>query len=560
MLTFSSDSMAHEAEMQAIIWYLTGIAYLDGHFDQTERQYLRDQMVSLVEQRARALVGNDLTAHQEAIDRWILHFHETVDLVAAEVGGYFTESPAEGEDITQFVTARLKLRCFELLKGFDEGGQRQLMAVADELILADGVVHPAEKAFRDDLEHLLHEPDVLDDTLVTHLDEGSVVVERASSLAVRLDDHPFLRALERDWSRDPDRFAEEAESDLRLIRSFMARLDEKRAAGNGRLAGKKEVGEFAPGDSFLDGHVHVYRAPENTDVELLVVGDLHGCYSCLKAALLQTDFFTKVEAHHLDPVKNPAMKLVLLGDYIDRGRFSFNGVLRAAIRLALVAPDDVYVLRGNHEYYIEHNGKVLAPVRPAEAMQGIQDIATQEVFASYMRLFEALPTSLLFERTMFVHAGIPRDATLKEKWKDLSSLNDPDIRFQMLWSDPSTADHVPDDLQAANARFGYGKKQFQRFMAGAGLRAMVRGHEKINEGFRVMYDDPQAQLMTVFSSGGKNNGDLPAQSGYRSVTPMALTMRHHAGVTEVVPFELDYGRFNDPKYNAFFESPIIPST
>jgi len=196
---------------------------------------------------------------------------------------------------------------------------------------------------------------------------------------------------------------------------------------------------------------------------------------------------------------------------------------------------------------------VLAPVRPAEAMQGIQDIATQEVFASYMRLFEALPTSLLFERTMFVHAGIPRDATLKEKWKDLSSLNDPDIRFQMLWSDPSSADHVPDDLQAANARFGFGRKQFQRFMGTLGLRAMVRGHEKINEGFRVMYDDPQAQLMTVFSSGGKNNGDLPKESGYRSVTPMALTMRHHAGVTEVVPFELDYGRFNDPKYNAFFE-------
>lgn len=553
MLTFSTDSMAHEAEMQAIIWYLTGIAYLDGHFDQTERQYLRDQVVALVEQRARAIVGDDLAEHQEAIDRWVIHFHEAVDTVAAEVAGYFTESPAEGEDITRFVTARLKLRCFELLERFDAGGRRQLMQVADELIAADGVVHPAERAFRDDLERLLAEPDVIDDALVTHLEEGSVVVEAASPLAVRLDDHPFLRALERDWSRDPARFAEEAESDLRLIRSFMDRLDEKRAAGAGRLAGKREVGEFAPGDSFLDGHVHVYRAPEDTDVEILCVGDLHGCYSCLKAALLQADFFTKVEAHHADPKRHPAMKLVLLGDYIDRGRFSFNGVLRAAIRLALVAPDDVYVLRGNHEYYIEHNGKVLAPVRPAEAMQGLQDIATQEVFASYMRLFEALPTSLLFERTIFVHAGIPRDATLREKWQDLSSLNDPDIRFQMLWSDPSKSDHVPDDLQAANARFGYGRKQFQRFLGQLGLRAMVRGHEKVNEGFRLSYDDPQAQLMTVFSSGGKHNDDLPKESGYRSVTPMAVTMRHHAGVTEVVPFVIDYERFNDPKYNAFFE-------
>jgi hypothetical protein len=553
MLTFSTDSMAHEAEMQAILWYLTGIAHLDGHFDTTERQYLRDQVVKLVEQRARAIVGDDIEREREAIDRWVAHFHETVDLIAAEVAGYFSESPGEGEDIGTFVTARLKLRCFELLKRFDEGGQRQLMVVADELIRADGVVHEAERAFRGDLEHLLQAPEVLDDAHLEALDAGSVVVEHAAPRAVRLDDHPFLRALERDWSRDPARFAEEAESDLRLVRAFMDRLDEKRREGAGRLAGKTDVGAFAAGDSFLDGHVHVYRAPENADVELLVVGDLHGCYSCLKAALLQADFLSKVEAHHADPEKHPAMKLVLLGDYIDRGRFSFNGVLRAAIRLALVAPDDVYVLRGNHEYYIEHNGRVLAPVRPAEAMTSLQDIARQEVFASYMKLFEALPNCLLFERTMFVHAGIPRDATQRERWKDLSSLNDPDVRFQMLWGDPSTSDVVPDELQAANARFGYGRKQFQRFMHTLGLRAMVRGHEKINEGFKLSYDDPQAQLMTLFSSGGARNEDLPAESGYRSVTPMALSMRYHAGVTEVVPFALDYERFNDPKYNAFFE-------
>lgn len=545
--------MAHEAEMQAILWYLMGIAFLDGHFDPSERQYLRDQVVKLVEQRARAIVGDDLSPHREAIERWVRHFHETLEAIAAEVSGYFTESPGEGEDIGQFVTARLKLRCFELFKRFDEGGRRQLLQVAEGLIAADGVVHPAEKAFRDDLEHLLSEPELLEDTLLTHLDAGSVVVERASVLPPRLDDHPFLRALERDWSRDPERFAEEAEADLRLVRAFINRLEAKRVQGGGRLRGKRDVGEFAPGDSFLDGHVHVYRPPEGAEVELLVVGDLHGCYSCLKAALLQVDFFAKVEAYHADPTRNPAMKLVLLGDYIDRGRFSFNGVLRAAIRLALVAPDDVYVLRGNHEYYIEHNGRVLAPVRPAEAMQSIQDRATQEVFATYMQLFEALPTSLLFERTMFVHAGIPRDATLREKWVDLSSLNDPELRFQMLWSDPSTADHVPDDLQAANARFGFGKKQFQRFMAQCGLRAMVRGHEKINEGFRVNYDDPQAQLMTVFSSGGRFNEDLPKESGYRAVTPMALTLRYRAGITEVVPFMLHYEHFNNPKYNAFFE-------
>jgi hypothetical protein len=158
-----------------------------------------------------------------------------------------------------------------------------------------------------------------------------------------------------------------------------------------------------------------------------------------------------------------------------------------------------------------------------------------------MKLFEALPTSCSSSGRSSCTRASPATRP-SEKWKDLASLNDPDVRFQMLWSDPSSADHVPDELQAANARFGFGRKQFQRFMGALGLRTMVRGHEKINEGFRVMYDDPQAQLMTVFSSGGKNNDDLPKESGYRSVTPMALTMRHRAGVTEVVPFAIDYVR------------------
>ena len=44
-----------------------------------------------------------------------------------------------------------------------------------------------------------------------------------------------------------------------------------------------------------------------------VLGDLHGCYSCLKAALLQADFFRKVQAWHDDPANNPKMVAVLLG-------------------------------------------------------------------------------------------------------------------------------------------------------------------------------------------------------------------------------------------------------
>jgi len=58
--------------------------------------------------------------------------------------------------------------------------------------------------------------------------------------------------------------------------------------------------------------------------------------------------------------------------------------------------------------------------------------------------------------------------------------------------------------------------------------------------------------VSVFSAGGKTNDDLPETSNYREVTPMALTIRYHDGISVLTPFVIDYERFNDPRYNAFF--------
>jgi hypothetical protein len=293
-------------------------------------------------------------------------------------------------------------------------------------------------------------------------------------------------------------------------------------------------------------------------VELLVLGDLHGCYSCLKAALLQADFFAKVQAYRADPKNNPRMMAVFLGDYIDRGKFSYHGILRTVMQLFVAAPGHVFVLRGNHEYYIEHKGRILAPVRPAEAMMSLEDIAPNEMFAAYMRLFEALPNFLVFDRTLFVHAGIPRDATIAEKYTGLPSLNDPDIRFQMLWSDPSDADFVPEALQSASARFPFGRRQFKAFMQRLGCTTMIRGHERVVEGFRATYNDEDIKLLSLFSAGGEHNNDLPKSSNYREVTPMALTIRYEDGISQLTPFVIDYERYNDPQYNSFFRERLAP--
>ena len=375
-------------------------------------------------------------------------------------------------------------------------------------------------------------------------------VREVAQLTPRVENYDVFRAFERPFAREKAEFAQQFTSEQAVVERVIAQLNEQRRAGAGKLGDMQDVSELADHDPFLDGYVYAHPARPDARYELLVIGDLHGCYSCLKAALLQADFFAKVDAHHLDPSK-PAMKLVLLGDYIDRGRFSYEGVLRTVMQLFLLAPKHVYVLRGNHEFYVELNGRVYGGVKPSEAIDGLQGVADESVFKIYKRLFEAMPSTLLFGRALFTHAGIPRDDTLASKWRGLASLNDPEVRFQMLWSDPSEVDYIPLDLQKSSARFPFGKRQFKSFMARTGSTLMVRGHERVIEGLRQVYHDADASLYTLFSSGGATNQDLPPTSNYREVRPVALTMMVDGGSFDLRPFAIDWERYNKVDLNGF---------
>jgi hypothetical protein len=555
MAMFSSDPAIAKKQMLAIVFLLTAFGHMDGKFALSEKRFVQEKIAELVEQRMLEAVPDPL-ARQVATARVTAQFQRVAAAIDKEIVELFTESVAEGETTEQFVYAKLALRCYELLRPFDDEARANLFGVVHELILADGVAHPKEERLRDDIQRLLAAPIEIEEieagpeTVV----ERRIEILKPQELVPRVDDHPFFTREERPYVRDKAAFLKSAEQDLALVRKVRSTLDEQRAAGAGKLAGAKSFADFAGQPPFLDGHVYVLPPDPGVEYELIVLGDLHGCYSCLKAALMQTDFLAKVQAHADDPDHTPDTRLVLLGDYIDRGRFSFDGVLRMAMRLFVTVPDSVYFLRGNHEYYLEHEGRILAPVRPAEGMMGLQGLASDAYFREYMQMFEALPTSLAFDRFYFVHAGVPRDAALAEKWKDLSSLNDPDLRFQMMWSDPSDTEVVPDELQKAVARFSYGSHQLRSFLARIGCTVMVRGHERIPEGFRTTYDFPNATLFTLFSAGGAASLDLPEESNYREVTPTGLTIRWQQGVSRVTPFALDWSRYNDPARNRFLAS------
>jgi hypothetical protein len=549
---FSSDPEVAKNQMLTIVFLLTAFGHMDGKFGLAEKRFVQEKIAALVEQRMLEAVTDPL-ARQVTTARVTAQFQKVAATIDAEIVALFSESVAEGESVEQFVHAKLALRCYELLHPFDEEARTHLFDVVHELIMADGLVHPQEAKFRDDIQRLLAAPieidefELLDDAEA----ERHILIESAETLVPRENDHPFFTREERAYPRDPSSFAKPANKDIALVRKALATLEEQRTGGAGKLTGAKSFAEFSGSRPFLDGHVYVLPPDRHKEYELIVLGDLHGCYSCLKAALLQTDFLAKVQAHADDPENTPDTRLVLLGDYIDRGRFSYDGILRTVMRLFVTVPNAVHILRGNHEYYIEHQGRILAPVRPAEGMMNLEGVADDAFFKEYMQLFEALPTSLAFDRTFFAHAGIPRHTSLAEKWQDLSSLNDPDLRFEMMWSDPSDTEIVPDELQKAVARFGYGSQQFRSFLARIGCSLMVRGHERAVEGFRTTYDFPDAKLLTLFSAGGATNVDLSETSNYREVTPMGLTLRWREGLNRITPFAIDWSRYNDSTRNRF---------
>jgi hypothetical protein len=552
MPNFSKDPQIADRQMQAIIFYLTTFGHIDGDFDASEKTFVRSYIQTLVEQRVQT--ADHILEPQlrnELVRKYTAHFHEVFETIDHEVRELFSEAVSRDEEHDNFVHAKLKLRCFEIFQGFDRAGQEQLMESIDRLILADGEAHPAEVKFRGELSQLLEADLAIE--LEEDAERPHVSVLPPATLPKTTLAHPFFDQFEHHYSRDSEKIMRQLAADRDVVQRAAHMFAAQGAAGRGKLTGKQNVAELS-GAQFQDGHVVVCPALPGKAYDLTVLGDLHGCYSCLKAAVMQARFFEKLAAYKQSPDKHPEPKLVLLGDYIDRGIFSLNGVLRSVLLLYLTAPEHVVVLRGNHEFFIEFQGNVYGGVKPSEAIDTLKPHVPMDVFRDYIALFEAMPNMLLFDRTMFVHAGIPRDRLFKERFKDLGSLNDPDIRFQMMWSDPSSADVIPAELQEQSARFSFGRLQAQRFLQRLGCHTLIRGHEKVNEGFARVYEG-DILLCTLFSSGGKDNDDLPSNSSYRQVTPMALSLTHRDGESRITPWQIDYESYNDPARNAFFKQP-----
>ncbi len=173
-------------------------------------------------------------------------------------------------------------------------------------------------------------------------------------------------------------------------------------------------------------------------------------------------------------------RVVFLGDYVDRGRYSEENI-ELLLQLKLEHPDDIFLLAGNHEGYMV---KEFYPVTFWRSL-------TQREREAYGSLFSKLPLAATSPNGILaLHGGLPDVETLEDfnriEWGD-------DNWNRIVWGDFVEVDmEVMEDW---GGRPQYGRLYFMRMMDRYQKRVLIRSHQP--HASPLMFDK---RCITIFTS------------------------------------------------------------
>jgi len=223
--------------------------------------------------------------------------------------------------------------------------------------------------------------------------------------------------------------------------------------------------------------------------EAVVVGDLHGDLESLISILKSSGVMQKM-------AKRKDATLIFLGDYGDRGAYSAE-VYYTILKLKLAFPEQVILLRGNHE-------------GPEDLMASPHDLPLQfqyrfrekwaTAYAKTRELFAYLYNAVLVEeRYLMVHGGLsPTIISIQDLAH--AHMTHPGREFleDLLWSDPNDmVQDVSPSPRGAGKLFG--KSVTERVLEKLNAKILIRGHEPCEEGFKINHD---GRVLTLFSRRG----------------------------------------------------------
>ncbi len=200
-------------------------------------------------------------------------------------------------------------------------------------------------------------------------------------------------------------------------------------------------------------------------------------------------------------------KLVFLGDYVDRGDEQLEALL-LVLALKAQRPEDVVVLRGNHE------PPPWLPAYPHDFPDVLEarcgPSVGRELYAKAVRVFERMPLIAVVDDVIAFHGGPPATKVLEgcDGKECLSNLDRKAIE-DVLWSDPDELvdgqiclwSDEPDKCLSSNPRGAgvvWGAGLTREFLERVGGKTIMRGHTAV-DGFASCH---KSKVFTLFTRSG----------------------------------------------------------
>ncbi len=215
---------------------------------------------------------------------------------------------------------------------------------------------------------------------------------------------------------------------------------------------------------------------------VLAVGDIHGDFNMLKKVI---SIFQK--DRQIDHI-------IFIGDVVDRGSQSI-ACLNLIFALIIAQPENVHLLRGNHEVITVNSRYGFA-----DEVQAFG--ADEDLYLLYNYAFGELPLTLVHEKQkiFYVHGGIPIKPCLLEDIDKLPKgdmqLNNETIK-QFLWNDPKNEILQYEHSLRGAGIFNFGLEIVENFLQMNNLEMIVRAHEAFSDGYKYFFDK---KVLSVFTS------------------------------------------------------------
>ncbi|AKB29170.1 Serine/threonine protein phosphatase BSU1 [Methanosarcina siciliae T4/M] len=228
---------------------------------------------------------------------------------------------------------------------------------------------------------------------------------------------------------------------------------------------KKELDLLLPEiNEVLESEPAVLRIEPEPTESIMLIGDIHGDLDAL-------DFVMGMRE------ELGCKQMLFLGDYVDRG-VQGTEVLIKLFRLKLEEPQNIFLLRGNHET-VDMN-LYYGFFEEIDFDQG--------VLLNISRTYDRLPVAAVISGQIFcVHGGINGIESIDTITKEGA--------FPYLWNDPSKRPGMSSSSRGSTVK-EFGPDIVDGFLETNDLKRIVRGHTALRTGYEWWFD---GKLLSLFS-------------------------------------------------------------